>query len=441
MQITNIAIDKLNPAKYNPRLDLKPEDKEYQDIKRSIVEFTLVEPLVVNKDMTVIGGHQRLKVLKDLQYKEVPCIVVDLDKQKEKMLNIALNKISGDWDRPRLKDLLEELDSGEFDVSLTGWGQQEIEDLMTEFHVEDEDVEHIKLVDKFIVPPFSVLDTRQGYWQERKRAWLDLGLKSGMGRGGELHKGETIQNGDKWGGGRSCWAGADTSIFDPVISELCYKWFCIDNGKILDPFAGGSVRGIVANYLKYKYTGIDLSKGQIEANYKQAKEIIPDNIPNWIIGNSLTEIDKLDNDYDFVFSCPPYFDLEIYSDDKDDLSNLDWEEFKKQYKLIIEKAVNKLKDDRFACFVVGDIRDKKGFYRNFVSDTISAFQDAGTLLYNEAILVTAVGSLPIRIGKQFGSYRKLGKTHQNVLVFYKGDIKKIKENYKEIEIADLENYE
>ena len=141
MEITNIAIDKLNPAKYNPRLDLKPDDKEYQDIKRSIVEFTLVEPLVVNKDMTVIGGHQRLKVLKNLQYKEVPCIVVDLDKQKEKMLNIALNKISGDWDRPRLKDLLEELDSGEFDITLTGWGEQEIEDLMTEFHVEEKEKE------------------------------------------------------------------------------------------------------------------------------------------------------------------------------------------------------------------------------------------------------------------------------------------------------------
>ena len=130
MQITNIPIDQLKPAKYNPRLDLQPDDKEYQDIKRSIVEFTLVEPLVINKDMTVIGGHQRLKVLKDLQYKEVPCIVVDLDKQKEKMLNIALNKISGDWDRPKLKDLLEELDSGEYDITLTGWGEEELENLM-----------------------------------------------------------------------------------------------------------------------------------------------------------------------------------------------------------------------------------------------------------------------------------------------------------------------
>ena len=138
MQITNIPIDKLKPAKYNPRLDLQPEDKEYQDIKRSITEFTLVEPLVINKDMTVIGGHQRLKVLKDLQYKEVPCIVVDLDKQKEKMLNISLNKISGDWDRVKIKDLLLELDTGEYDITLTGWGEQEIEDLMTEFHIEEE---------------------------------------------------------------------------------------------------------------------------------------------------------------------------------------------------------------------------------------------------------------------------------------------------------------
>jgi len=137
MEITNIAIDQLNPAKYNPRLDLKPEDKEYQDIKRSIVEFTLVEPLVINKDMTVIGGHQRLKVLKNLQYKEVPCIVVDLDKQKEKMLNIALNKISGDWDRPRLKDILLEIDTGEFDVNLTGFDEKEIETLMTQFHQDE----------------------------------------------------------------------------------------------------------------------------------------------------------------------------------------------------------------------------------------------------------------------------------------------------------------
>lgn len=137
MEITNIKIEKLKPAKYNPRLDLQSEDKEYQDIKRSIVEFGLVEPLVINKDYTLIGGHQRLKILREQNWSLIPCIVVDFDKQKEKMLNIALNKISGDWDRAKLKDVLEELDTGEWDISLTGFGEQEIEDLMTEFHVDD----------------------------------------------------------------------------------------------------------------------------------------------------------------------------------------------------------------------------------------------------------------------------------------------------------------
>jgi hypothetical protein len=93
-----------------------------------------------------------------------------------------------------------------------------------------------------------------------------------------------------------------------------------------------------------------------------------------------------------------------------------------------------LKENRFACFVVGDFRDAKGFYRNFVAETIAAFQDAGATLYNDAVLVTAGGSLPIRVGVQFGRNRKLGKTHQNVLVFFKGDPQTIKTEFPEIQI-------
>ena len=97
MNFQMIEIEKLKPANYNPRKDLKPEDEEYQKIKKSILEFGYVDPIIANADMTVIGGHQRLKVLKDLGYKEIECIVVDLDKNKEKALNIALNKITGEW--------------------------------------------------------------------------------------------------------------------------------------------------------------------------------------------------------------------------------------------------------------------------------------------------------------------------------------------------------
>lgn len=227
-----------------------------------------------------------------------------------------------------------------------------------------------------------------------------------------------------------------TSIFDPTLCELVYTWFCPPGGAILDPFAGGSVRGIVAAYLGRKYTGLDLRPEQVKANEAQAKQIVPDNRPKWITGNSLTDIPG--EEYDLVFSCPPYYDLEVYSDDPADLSSYKtYAEFMKDYRAIIQQSIDRLKADRFACFVVGDIRDKKGIYRNFVSGTVSAFQDAGAMLYNEAVLITAVGSLPIRVGRQFSIARKLGKTHQNVLVFIKGDAKKAAEACGAVQIADL----
>ncbi|MFX3618714.1 MAG: site-specific DNA-methyltransferase [Sporolactobacillus sp.] len=139
MIIKKIPISSINPALYNPRLDLKPGDPEYEKLKRSIQEFGYVDPLIWNKQTgNLIGGHQRLKILESEGEKEVEVSVVDLDDQKEKALNIALNKISGEWDMPKLKDLLEELDDGEFDLELTGFDLQEVEDLMTQFSADDE---------------------------------------------------------------------------------------------------------------------------------------------------------------------------------------------------------------------------------------------------------------------------------------------------------------
>ena len=138
MEIKTIPLTKINPAVYNPRLDLKPGDLDYEKIRKSIEEFDLVEPLVWNKrTRNLVGGHQRLKILKERGDKTVEVSVVDLDAQKEKALNLALNKIQGDWDYPRLKDLLEELDIGDMDIDITGFDEKEIEELMTQFHVED----------------------------------------------------------------------------------------------------------------------------------------------------------------------------------------------------------------------------------------------------------------------------------------------------------------
>lgn len=201
--------------------------------------------------------------------------------------------------------------------------------------------------------------------------------------------------------------------------------------NVLDPFAGGSVRGIVAASLGHKYTGLELRKEQVDANIEQAKDIIEDaaSRPEYFIGDSNVTLDSIDKNFDMVFSCPPYTDLEVYSNDPADLSNMEYNKFLEVYSSIIKKSVAKLKEDRFAVFVVSEVRDKKGFYRGFINDTIKAFENAGANYYNEIILVNSIGSLRLRAGRQFNSGRKIGRMHQNVLVFYKGNPKKIKDNY------------
>lgn len=130
MKIEKIKIKIIKPLKFNPRIALKPEDEEYQKIKKSVLEFGLVEPFIVNKRTgNLISGHQRLKILKELGKKEVEAVIVDLSKSKEKALNLAINKITGKWDYPKLKELLIEIDTGEFDIEATGFTEEEIDEL------------------------------------------------------------------------------------------------------------------------------------------------------------------------------------------------------------------------------------------------------------------------------------------------------------------------
>lgn len=271
-----------------------------------------------------------------------------------------------------------------------------------------------KLREKFIEPPFSVLDTKTGSWQERKSAWKNLGLRSEIGREvktfhlREWSEKTNIHN-----------RGTDISIFDPALCEVLYHWFCPENGTILDPFAGGSVRGIVAHYLGFNYTGIDIRQEQIDSNREQASEILSvDNQPNYYVGDSNIVLDKIVREYDFLFSCPPYADLEVYSKLPGDISNMKYDDFLVAYRSIIRKCCDKLKPGCFACFVVGEVRDKKGNYRGFVPDTIKAFTDCGLSYYNEAILLNQCSTGAIRADGNMKS-KKLVKVHQNVLVFRK----------------------
>jgi DNA modification methylase len=271
------------------------------------------------------------------------------------------------------------------------------------------------LRDKFIEPPFSILDTKSGNWQRRKKLWLNKGIKSEIGR--DNKKVNSIRFDTN---GEDITKNPYQSVFDPALCEVLYHWFCDEGGKILDPFAGGSVRGIVANYLGYKYSGIDIRQEQVDSNREQAMEILPiENQPQWYVGDS----NKLLNDnwnakFDMVMSCPPYADLEVYSDLDGDISNKPYNEFLELYQSIIKKSCNLLKVGGFACFVVGEVRGKDGNYIGFVPDTINAFKKCGMKFYNEAILCNSIGSASMRANGNMKS-QKLVKVHQNILIFKK----------------------
>lgn len=274
---------------------------------------------------------------------------------------------------------------------------------------------------RYVEPPFSILDSRQQNWQDRKRTWKALGIESEVGRDA------TVYNTKEWvdklrdnGTLTGNKLPSNTSIFDPALCEVLYRWFVPDGGKILDPFAGGSVRGIVAEFMGYHYTGIDIREEQVMSNYEQANKIFygKEERPFWIIGDANIQLDYVNDSFDFVFSCPPYGDLEVYSDLDGDISNMEYDDFLVAYRSIIAKSCKLLKSGGYACFVVGEFRDKKGNYRGFVPDTIRAFTDCGMKYYNEGILINSFASAAIRADGNMKN-KKLVKVHQNFLVFKK----------------------
>lgn len=467
------------------------------------------------------------------------------------------------------------------------------------------------LREKFLEPPFSVLDTKTESWQRRKKLWNQKGIKSEEGRGQSLthHIPYKSYKADRMAEEyySSDAQAYNTSIFDPALCELIYHWFCPPGGKILDPFAGGSVRGIVAGYLGFQYVGIELRAEQVEANRKNAAEILSGQGVHWFpgdsekvlpeisarglvddpgvvrisvpmlkqrfqpcepvfirevchgrccegtdgilvtvhpteedrvlrLGGAITagrlepaenglcpfkdsarglctihdqkpfgcaaspftlnehgtlvvrncyrllrcynteaavpayqahrwslnqifgkeEVDRIveeveagaeevfakidpakrkmlvDNDlskhpdratkpeFDLLFTCPPYMNLEVYSDDPDDLSNMSDADFVAKYERILALGLSKVKPDGTAVIVVGEVRDKKtGFYKGFLEITKTAFAKAGWRLYNDLVLLNPVGSASMRAGRQFTGGRKVVKIHQNVLVFKK----------------------
>ena len=332
MAVIYRKITEIKPNPKNPRII---KDEKFAKLVQSIKDFPEMlekRPLVCFTDtdgkLVVLGGNMRLKAAKEVGLKELPVMLADdwTEEQKQQFLikdNVGIgewqwDELAADWDAQQLQE----------------WGLD-----VPYFEVDKEQHESLtnpkKLSDRFIIPPFSVLDTKQGIWLQRKNYWLSLGIKSEDGRDAECL--QTNFNEENYG----VKPTTGTSIFDPVLCELAYKWFNVPNGKILDCFAGGSVRGIVAAKLGYEYLGNDLRNEQIEANRINAKEVLHDAeiYPIWTCGDSL-QIDTIAKGYeaDLLFSCPPYADLEVYSDLKEDISNMPYKDFISVYREIIRKS-------------------------------------------------------------------------------------------------------
>lgn len=392
-----------------------------------------LRPMVIDNEGIILGGNMRFKALQHLGFKEVPDAWVkradELTEDERRRFIIADNVSGGEWD---VDDLAANWDVKE----LEDWGL-ELDWPMPE-EIQEQDVPNdTKLIDSFIIPPFSILDTRQGYWQERKRYWRDLIGDNGESREGTLYPG----GGKKYGVTQKLLefnSNNGVSLLDPVLAEIVNKWFGLDSCNTFDCFAGDSVFGYLSDALGNTFTGIELRQEQADLNNQRlrgskSKYICDDgqNVLNHIAENS----------QDLLFSCPPYFDLEVYSDLPNDASNQkEYTDFLNILDTAFTNSLKCLKDNRFAVITVGDIRNKQGFYYRFVDDIKDIFKRNGALLYNELIIVEPIGTTARRAGKSMES-RKVAKTHQNVLVFFKGDPKQIKEIYPKIELKEYDAIE
>lgn len=499
-EIVNLSQIQVNGA--NPRII---KDDKFEKLICSILvlpKMLELRPIVVDNTFVALGGNMRYRALtaisdmdeaelksrlseaRDFQkktaaeqdnlieywqrWKDKPTAHIikatELSEEEQREFIIKDNVGYGEWDMDALANEwdAEELDDWGLDV----WQNKEWENGESSGATNSKPA-NASLNDRFIVPPFSILDTRKGYWQERKKKWRELIGDNGESRNDTLITSPEIKYKDLYQRTRqhreelgitfkeyldkyvpddvkereaSKVLSAGVSLLDPVMAEIVCRWFGQDNCKTFDCFAGDSVFGYVSAHLGNEFVGIELRPEQARLNNERVEGMTARYIND--DGQNVAQHISPDSQ-DLLFSCPPYFDLEKYSDLENDASNQDsYEDFIKILENAFKAAVGCLKENRFAVIVVGDVRDKStGFYYDFCGDIKRIFKEAGMPLYNEIILVETGASTALRAGRYMES-RKVAKMHQNILVFYKGKTKEIKNNFKKIEYAseDLERF-
>lgn len=496
-EIVKLSQIQVNGA--NPRTISKEKFDKLINSILVLPKMLELRPIVVDDTFVALGGNmrcraltaiesmsvdelaQRLSGLSDYQkkteaekqrlveywgkWKETPTAPVikasELSEDERKEFIIKDNVGYGSWDMDMLAN---EWDSQDLD----DWGLdvwQDNSDGEGESSTSDSSPANASLNDRFVVPPFSILDTRKGYWQARKKMWRELIGDMGESRNDTLLHSPEVKYKDLYQRTRkhreelglsfkeyldkyvpddvkeqasSKALSAGVSLLDPVMAELVCHWFGLESCKSFDCFAGDSVFGYVSAHLGNEFVGIELRPEQARLNNERTEGMSA----RYICDDGQNVAHHIDaGSQDLLFSCPPYFNIEHYSDLENDASNQkSYDDFIQILRNAFTAAIGCLKENRFAVIVVGDVRDKlTGFYYDFCGDIKRIFKEGGMSLYNELILIETAASTAMRAGRYMES-RKVAKMHQNILVFYKGKTKDIKKYYKKIEYAseDLE---
>ena len=423
MNISQVEVSKLSQYDKNSRTH---SDEQVTQIAKSITEFGFTNPVLTDGENGIIAGHGRVMAARKLGMDTVPCIeLAGLSDTQKRAYIIADNKLAlnASWDDKLLALELTELKELRFDLELTGFSLDEIASLLDIEQDPYKDGEAGSMEHNFGQPPFSVLDTRKGTWQDRKREWNERIRDNGESRENTLSSEGSLMADLNNG----------VSILDPVMSEIVVRWFGKKGGAVFDPFAGDSVFGFVSSSCGMGFYGIELRKEQADLNQKRCSEA---QLPAKYFCDSSINMDKYiqDDSMDLIFSCPPYADLEVYSDNPLDLSNMPHETFFEVYRNILQKTFSKLKQNRFAVIVMGEVRGKDGNYIGTIPKTIKIMEDAGYTFYNEIVIINPAGTLPLRAGKSMRASRKVGKMHQNLMVFLKGNASKASTELGEIEM-------
>lgn len=478
MKVEKVNLKQVATNDENPR---SITDTKFAKLVNNVLSFPKMlelRPIVISDEMKALGGNMRLRALQHIS-KMKPSELDDLlatipdytkatDGERDAVLNywkawlkkptapvvyastlteqeqrrfIILDNVGfGDWDWDELANKWDGEELG--DWGLDNWGAGDgwaNGDMAGTGEAGDADgasgvdgTKHGALVERFVVPPFSVLDTRQGYWQDRKRQWLEMTGDLSETRDGEFGK---TSGGADSKIVRYSQINNGTSNFDPVLAEIIFKWFAPNGGRILDPFGGEQTKGVVAGELGLQYEAVEFRPDQVDLNNSKT-EHYPHVHYTCGDSNHISELIKA-RGFDLCFTSPPYYDLEVYS--KDDLSALGtYEDFMQQYENIFRQCVDMLADDAFLVIKVGEIRDKTtGIFRNFVGDNIAMFRRLGLAYYNEIILLNAIGTAHLRANGNMKT-RKVAKVHQNILVFYKGDVSNIVKKLPVLEYSDEE---